>query len=218
MIDGNFVSIVGGAGHVGAPLGLALSSKGYNVILIDKNKENTKKINNGEMNWGTNGDYFSECDSSKIEEELYNKFSSRLKSRGDIGSVSVIKDDIFYIKLYNLKIKKNMILQGITEYDFKNNGREHRIYDLTQAIKFLKNRNDLIGQSQIKNYNNEIISLEQRTGFNSSNTRVFNTGFNYDLRVVDILDDTTAVTKLVELNYPYVKPRVGNPVIIKPKH
>ena len=49
MIDGNFVSIVGGAGHVGTPLGLALSSKGYNVILIDKNKENTKKINNGEM-------------------------------------------------------------------------------------------------------------------------------------------------------------------------
>ena len=49
MINGNFVSIVGGAGHVGAPLGLALSSKGYNVILIDKNKENTKKINRGEM-------------------------------------------------------------------------------------------------------------------------------------------------------------------------
>jgi len=62
------------------------------------------KINNGEMNWGTNGDYFSECDSSKIEEELYNKFSSRLKSRGDIGSVSAIKDDIFYIKLYNSQL------------------------------------------------------------------------------------------------------------------
>ena len=49
MINENFVSIVGGAGHVGAPLGLALSSKGYNVILIDKNKENIKKINHGEM-------------------------------------------------------------------------------------------------------------------------------------------------------------------------
>ena len=44
MINGNFVSIVGGAGHVGAPLGLALSSKGYNVILIDKNKEIPKGI------------------------------------------------------------------------------------------------------------------------------------------------------------------------------
>ena len=69
----------------------------------------------------------------------------------------------------------------------------------------------------VRDYNNEIISLEQRTGFNSSNTRVFNTDFNYDLRVVDILDDTTAVTKLVKLNYPYVKPRVGNPIFIKSK-
>ena len=49
MINRNFVSIVGGAGHVGTPLGLALNSKGYNVILIDKNKENIKKINHGEM-------------------------------------------------------------------------------------------------------------------------------------------------------------------------
>ena len=49
MINKNFVCIVGGAGHIGAPLGLALSSKGYNVILIDKNKENIKKINHGIM-------------------------------------------------------------------------------------------------------------------------------------------------------------------------
>ena len=49
MINKNFIGIVGGAGHVGAPLGLALSSKGFNVILIDKNKENTKKINKAEM-------------------------------------------------------------------------------------------------------------------------------------------------------------------------
>ena len=49
MINRNFVCIIGGAGHVGTPLGLALSSKGYNVVLIDKNKKNIKKINNGIM-------------------------------------------------------------------------------------------------------------------------------------------------------------------------
>ena len=38
MINNN-ICIVGGAGHVGAPLGLALSSKGFNVILVDKNKK-----------------------------------------------------------------------------------------------------------------------------------------------------------------------------------
>ena len=48
MINNN-ICIVGGAGHVGAPLGLALSSKGFNVILVDKNKKNINKINQGEM-------------------------------------------------------------------------------------------------------------------------------------------------------------------------
>ena len=46
MINRNFVCIIGGAGHVGLPLGLALSSKGNNVILIDNNQKNIKKINN----------------------------------------------------------------------------------------------------------------------------------------------------------------------------
>ena len=49
MINRNFISIIGGAGHVGLPLGLALSSKGNNVILIDNNQKNIKKINNGVM-------------------------------------------------------------------------------------------------------------------------------------------------------------------------
>ena len=31
------LSIIGGAGHVGFPLGLVLASKGYKVNLIDKN-------------------------------------------------------------------------------------------------------------------------------------------------------------------------------------
>ena len=43
MINRNFICIIGGAGHVGTPLGLALSSKGYNVVLIDKNQRNIKK-------------------------------------------------------------------------------------------------------------------------------------------------------------------------------
>ena len=43
MINNN-ICIIGGAGHVGTPLGLALSSKGFNVILVDKNKKNINKI------------------------------------------------------------------------------------------------------------------------------------------------------------------------------
>ena len=66
MINGNFVSIIGGVGHVGAPLGLALGSRGYNVILIDKNKKNIKKINYGEMP-------FIEEGSSKLLRKMISK-------------------------------------------------------------------------------------------------------------------------------------------------
>ena len=49
MVKKNYICIFGGVGHVGAPLGLALSSKGYNVALIDKNIKYIKKINQGIM-------------------------------------------------------------------------------------------------------------------------------------------------------------------------
>ena len=47
MLNKRQISIIGGAGHVGFPLGLIFSSKGYQVNLIDKNLENIKKINQG---------------------------------------------------------------------------------------------------------------------------------------------------------------------------
>ena len=43
------ISIIGGAGHVGFPLGLIFSSKGFNVSLIDKHTTNINKINNGKV-------------------------------------------------------------------------------------------------------------------------------------------------------------------------
>ncbi len=49
MINKNNICIIGGAGHVGAPLGLVFGSKGYRVTLIDKDKKNIKSINQGVM-------------------------------------------------------------------------------------------------------------------------------------------------------------------------
>jgi len=43
------ISIIGGTGHVGFALGLIFSSKGFNVSLIDVNKENIKKVNSGKV-------------------------------------------------------------------------------------------------------------------------------------------------------------------------
>ncbi len=41
------ISIIGGAGHVGFPLGLVLASKGFRINLIDKNMANLNKIKSG---------------------------------------------------------------------------------------------------------------------------------------------------------------------------
>ena len=41
------ISVIGGAGHVGFPLGLVFSSKNFTVNLIDKNLFFLKKIQNG---------------------------------------------------------------------------------------------------------------------------------------------------------------------------
>ncbi len=43
------ICIIGGCGHIGIPLGLALASKNFDVILIDKNEESVNKINNKEL-------------------------------------------------------------------------------------------------------------------------------------------------------------------------
>ena len=41
------ISIIGGAGHVGFPLGLVFATKKYKVNLIDKNRTFLNKIDRG---------------------------------------------------------------------------------------------------------------------------------------------------------------------------
>lgn len=53
--DKEKIVIVGGCGHVGIPLGLALASKGFDVTLLDKNQSNIDMINNGELPFVENG-------------------------------------------------------------------------------------------------------------------------------------------------------------------
>jgi len=49
------ITIIGGAGHIGLPLGLLLANKGKKVVLYDKDKAAIKKINNQEMPFMENG-------------------------------------------------------------------------------------------------------------------------------------------------------------------
>ena len=43
------IIIIGGAGHIGLPLGILFANKGRSVILYDKNKKNIDLINNSKM-------------------------------------------------------------------------------------------------------------------------------------------------------------------------
>ncbi len=43
------IAIIGGAGHIGLPLGILFANKGKKVVLYDKDKVNVKKINKLEM-------------------------------------------------------------------------------------------------------------------------------------------------------------------------
>ena len=46
-LSNKYISIIGGAGHVGFPLGLDFASKNFIVNLIDKDIRNLKVIKNG---------------------------------------------------------------------------------------------------------------------------------------------------------------------------
>ena len=67
MIYRNNICVIGGAGHVGTPLGLVLSTKGYNVTLIDKNKKNIQSINHGQM------PFLEEGSSKLLKKMIYKK-------------------------------------------------------------------------------------------------------------------------------------------------
>ena len=43
------IVIIGGAGHIGLPLGLLFANKGKKVVLYDKDQNNIKKINDLKM-------------------------------------------------------------------------------------------------------------------------------------------------------------------------
>ncbi len=76
------ISIIGGAGHIGFPLGLILGSKGFKVSLIDKNKNNIKKINNGEVP-------FLEENSKKLLTDMIKK--KRIYATDQINEISKSK-------------------------------------------------------------------------------------------------------------------------------
>ena len=170
---------------------------------------------------GWNGS-FTQSDFTNIEDQIFGFMREMYSGSGNVGTVISIEDEIVYIKLNNLKIKENMNLVGESSYDFSKDGRKDRIDDLTNGITYLSNYSDTTSQLQIKLYNDEILSIQNGTGFNwffdkegNKNMRKFTTGFIYKLKVVDLHSDSIAVTKITELSYPYVQIRAGDQIRVE---
>ena len=108
-----------------------------------------------------------------------------------------------------------MNLGGSSLYEYEKDGRKNRIEDLTNAIRFLNSKNDSASKVTIQLHNDEIISIQDSTGFNFSCKRVFTAGFNYKLKVIDLKSNNIAVAKVMELTYPYVKIREGDEIWIE---
>ena len=196
-----------------------------NVYQYEKELDSSRpKYYFSEMRWnklpssGWNGS-FAQSDFTNIEDQIFGFMREMYSGSGQVGTVLSIEDEIVYIKLNNLKIKENMNLAGESLYDFSKDGRKDRIDDLSNGITYLSNYNDTTSQLQIKSYSDEILSIQNGTGFNwffdkegNKNLRKFTTGFIYKLKVVDLQSDSIAVTKITELSYPYVEIRAGDQI------
>ena len=91
----NKIIIIGGVGHVGAPLGIALSNKGYEVTLLDINTKFIKMINNGQMPF--------------IEEKCESLLKKNLKRKKIFATNNFeeIKKNKFVIVTIGTNVKKN---------------------------------------------------------------------------------------------------------------
>lgn len=105
-MSNNYISIIGGAGHVGFPLGLAFADKNQQVNLIDLNKNNLNKIKRGVMP-------FYEMGAKKILLKALKKNKIILSS-----DLSSIKKSKFIIICIGTPINKNLKPQTKEFFNF----------------------------------------------------------------------------------------------------
>jgi len=191
----------------------------YEIQEEQKNK--TPKYFYREMSWKNmpdTGNNWSKVDTTSelitIEEVILNNFKEYYRNSGLVAVVKSVEDGLIYIKLTNLKIKKNMVLLGVPFYDYKKNGRRLRVEDLNNAINYFNNSTDSVSQAKVNNYKKELKSIEKGTGFNwyGNKTRRFSApiDFEYRLKVIDILSDSVAVAEVTKLDFPFVIIRDGD--------
>lgn len=78
-MDNTRISIVGGCGHIGLPLGIVLAREGFNVELIDINEKSVEVVNSGDLP-------FMEEDAREILQEVL--MHDKIRATTDVSTIS----------------------------------------------------------------------------------------------------------------------------------
>lgn len=137
------ICIIGGCGHVGLPLGLVLSDVGFDVTLLDINKDSINKINNGIVPFQEEG-----------AEELLNKNLNKTLFVTDNSGVVKDQDVVVFIT-------------G-TPVDEHHNPKIHEVMNVLDKYIHLLHKDQLIIlRSTIYPGTTEIIEQKLQKSFNA---------------------------------------------------
>ena len=148
-----------------------------------------------------------------IDKELFLDLRKIINKTKRIGTVSHAKEDIVSIKLNDMNIREDMILDAATLYDFSD-GHEIIRSAFNNVIKHYEALNDT-------NYNIVLAGLHEKLSWFSNtsespilkNKTLSTWPFFYKLRVIEIVD-STAITKIYSKE-PFVKIRKGDIISIR---
>lgn len=117
------VSVVGGAGHIGLPLSVFLSSFGHDVTIIDTNQNVLEGLQKNILPFRENGleEYWDKAGKDKIKLSNNNKDISKsdfivitLGTSSEINDISLFRDVLKEV-LKNIKVNSNIILRSTVD-------------------------------------------------------------------------------------------------------
>jgi len=146
-----------------------------------------------------------------IDKELFLELRKMISKSRRIGEVSSVKEDIISIKLNDINIREDMILDVATIYDFSLDGYEMLKLDINSGIKHYVALNDTNYVAALNEKLSWVLSNRSISPFGS---RTLSTSpFFYKVRVIEVID-STAITKIYSKE-KFVKIREGDVVSIR---
>ena len=170
------IAIIGGCGHVGFPLGLAMASRGFHVKLIDINEQ---VIENRNL-YNDLSETFK-----KLNEDIF--IYPRIKINVKFEQLDLIKD----LNINFDKIKILMLDIPVNSYDEDNPNIN---FYVNKATSFFKNKKNLEHFFLSNYYHKEQLSLDIINSFNN-----FSASFNL---IITSPISTPIRISIVSLNSP----------------